>query len=91
MQIEVSGIECINQKSLFLGMKLNQNFKGARVVILSVPPRPLEKLLALPTSILRYFWKDSLMTPTLIASFTVTPSPSTNPYPLKVLIVHLYL
>ena len=52
-------------------------FWGAGLVTSSKPPPPYEQLLPLPTPVLRGFWKDPLMTPTLTtplqASFTVTP------------------
>ena len=58
----------------------------------SKSPPPCEQLLPLPTPCFKMFWKDPLMTPhphhPFQASFTATPTPSTTPSPLKILIIH---
>ena len=56
----------------------------------SKPPPPTNNFCLYPPPVLRCFWKDPLMTHTtpLQASFTATPSPSTTPSPLKMLIIH---
>ena len=56
------------------------------------PSRPPTNNICLyPLSILRCFWKESVMTPTTTtafqAFFTVIPYPSTTPAPIKILIV----
>ena len=56
-------------------------FRGAGVMTPSKPPSPYEQLSPLPTPVLRCFWKDLLMTPTLLqASFTATPLPIYHPF-----------
>ena len=57
------------------------------------PLSPYEQLLPLPTPCFKMFLERSLNDPhpttPLQASFTATPSPSTTPSPLKILIIHL--
>ena len=57
-------------------------FRGAGVVIPSKPPPPTNNFCLYPPPVLRWFWKDPLMTPTtpLQASFTATP-PHPPPLP----------
>ena len=66
---------------------------GAGVVTPSKPPPPYEQLLPLPTPYFKMFLERSLNdspppTTPLQAPFTATPSPSTTPSPLKILIIH---
>ena len=62
-------------------------FRGGRGGDTSKPPPPYEQLLPLPTPCFKMFLERSPTTP-LQASFTATPSPSTIPSPLKILIIH---
>ena len=69
-------------------------FRGAGVVTPSKPPLPTNNFCLYPPPVLRCFWQDPLMIPPppttpLQASFTATPSPSTTPSLLKILIIHI--
>ena len=83
-------VTCLHVPPAFKCM--NKIFRGIVVVTPSKPPSlPANNFCLYPPPVLRCFWKDPLMTPTIpLQAFSLLPPPH-PPLPPKILIIHQWI